>query len=219
MFKRSNQKKSKGSKSVHIVADGKSEFSIPNPGGLQATGIPTTSMKLKFNCGTATTSSVTWANLLDTVVFAATSTSVYDLFYSARLHSVEVWLPPQVAGVATSAQFTLAFDSPSQGDQRVWSCYSGPTGGYLKAKPSNHSINGMMWQNSSSVGCFTVNNCPIGALIQVNVTFRTRMGSGSAIAAAQAASGATAGTVYFRGLDGLAIASTKFPPVPASYAI
>ena len=204
---------------VAVVADGRSEFAIPNPGNLQVSGIPTVSMKLKFNCGTATTSTVTWANILDTVVFAATATSVYDLFYAARLHCVEVWLPPQVAGVATSAQMSLAFDSPTQGDQRLWVCYAGPTGGYMKCKPSNHSLNGLTWQNSSSVGGFTVNNCPIGALIQLSITFRTRMGSGSAQAAAQAASGATAGTVYFRGLDGLAIASTKFPPVPASYAI
>lgn len=204
---------------VQVVADGRTELSIPNPGHLQASGIPTVSMKLKFNCGTATTSTITWANIMDTVVFASTSTTVYDLFYSARLHSVDVWLPPQVAGVATSAQMSLAFDSPSQGDQRLWVCYSGPNGGYMRARPSMHSINGLTWQNSSSIGGFTVNNCPVGALIQLNITFRTRMGPGSAVAASQAASGATAGTVYFRGMDGLALASTKFPPVPASYGI
>ena len=218
MFKKSNQKGKGKVQSVHLLADGATESSIPNPGALQATGIPTVAMKLKFNVGTASTSTVTWANIMDTVVFATSSTALYDLFYSVRLHSVEVWLPPSVAGVATSAQATLAFDSPSQGDQRIWVCYAGPQGGYLKAKPANTSPNGMFWQNSSSVGAFTVNNLPVGALIQLNVTFRTRMGPGSALAAAQAGTGLSTGTVYFRGLDGLAIASTKFPPVPASYA-
>ncbi len=89
----------------------------------------------------------------------------------------------------------------------------------MKCKPSNHSINGFTWQSSSSVTAFTINNCPIGALIQLNVTFRSRMGSGSAVAASQAATGATTGAIYFRGMDGLASASTKFPPVPASYII
>ena len=216
--KKSKAQKKKAVEYVHVLSDGTTSLSIPNPGALQATGIPTVSMKLKFNVGTASTSTITWANIMDTIVFATSSTTLYDLFYSARLHSVELWLPPAVAGVATSAQASIAFDSPSQGDQRLWVCYAGPNGGYLKAKPSAHSLNGLTWQNSSSVGAFTVNNLPIGALVQLNITFRTRMGSGSAVAAAQAGSGLTTGTVYFRGMDGLAIASTKFPPVPASYA-
>jgi hypothetical protein len=220
MFKKSNRGKGKRSvQTVRLLADNKTEAAIPNPGGLQVTGIPTTSMKLKFVCGTATTSTVTWANLLDTVVFAVTSTSVYDLFFSARLKAVEIWLPPSVEAVSANAQCSLAFDSPSQGDQRLWVVNSGPQGGYVRAKPSNHSINGWTWQDSSAVGAFTLNNCPVGALIQLDMTFRVRMGQGSAVAAAQAATGASVGTVYFRGMDGLATASTKFPPVPAAYSI
>ena len=220
MFKhQTSKKKSRKPVAVHLTADGKTESTIPNPGGLQVTGIPTVSMKLKFNCGTATTASITYANLLDTVVFAVTSTSVYDLFYAVRLHSVEIWLPPSLAAVAVNAQCTLAFDSPTQGDQRVRVCYAGPQGGNLKAKPSNHSANGLFWQDSASVTAFTLNNCPVGAMLQLNVTFRTRMGNGSSQAAAQAATGAQVGTVYFRGMDGLATSSTKFPPAPASYSI
>ena len=216
--KKTKSKQKKQVEYVHVLSDGTTSLSIPNPGALQATGIPTVPMKLKFNVGTASTSTVTWAMIMDTVVFATTTTTLYDLFYSVRLHSVELWLPPAQAGIATSAQASIAFDSPTQGDQRLWVCYAGPNGGYLKAKPSAHSLNGLTWQNSSAVGAFTVNNLPVGALVQLNVTFRTRMGPGSAIAAAQAGSGLQVGVVYFRGMDGLAISSTKFPPVPASYA-
>lgn len=217
MFKKTNKKRQNVTR-VAIIADGKTESSVPNPGALQVTGVPTTSMKLKFNCGVATTSTITWANVLDTVIFATSSTAAADLFFSARLHAVEVWVPPSVGGVATSAQASIAFDSPTQGDQRLWICYSGPQGGYVKAKPSNKSANGLFWQDSSNVTCFTVNNMPVGALIQLSISFRCRMGPGSAVVAAQAGSGMTPGTLYLRGLDGLAIASTKFPPVPASYA-
>ncbi len=202
-----------------IQPDGGTLASIPNISGLQPGVSMTVPMKLRFVCSTATTSTVTWANILDTVVFAATSTSVYDLFYAVRLHSVEIWLPDADLGVNQNSQCTLAFDSPTQGDQRIYAISSLGGPGYAKCVPSRHSLNGWTWQDSSSVGCFTLNNCPVGAQICLSVTFRTRMGQGSAVAAAQAASGASAGTIYLRGLDGLAAASTKYNTVPASYQI
>ena len=214
---RSKRRSKKQPTKVMIVPDGRSESTIPNPGGMRSIGVIQTSMHLRFVCGTATTSTVTWANLLDTVIMATTSTQAADVFYSMRLHSVEIWLPPAVQGVAVNSQTVLAFDSPTQGDQRVWIVSSGPTGGYQKCVPSKRSLNGLTWQDSSSVGGFTLNNCPVGALFQINATFRSRMGPGSATIAAQAGSGMTPGVIYLRGFDGLALASTKFPPEPASY--
>lgn len=202
-----------------LLADGKTVSTIPNPGGMQSYPLPQCSLKLRFSCSTATTSTVTWANLLDTVVMATTSTQVYDVFYAMRLHSVEIWIPPPVAGVSSSNQCGLAFDSPTQGDQRLWIASAAGGPGYVKAIPSKKSLNGLTWQDSSSVGGFTLNNCPVGAIIQLNVTVRSRLGQGSATVAAQAASGATVGTIYLRGMDGLPTASTKFPPQPASYSI
>lgn len=215
MFKRNGGKKKKPTREV-LVADGKTSASIPNPGGLQAYGTIQCPMKLKFTVVSATTSTITWANLLDTVIIATTSTAAADVFYSARLKCVRVWTPP-LAG-SNAYQATIAFDSPSQGDQRVWVCSSGPAGGYIEARPSRQSLNGKMWEDSSSVGVMTVNSLPVGTLIEVDVVFRSRIGPGSAVTAAQAGSGMTVGTIYFRGLDGLAAASTKFYPQPASYA-
>lgn len=218
-----NNRSKKGKKKVVVkemlVADGRTQASIPNPSGLQRLNIPTVSMTLRYVCSTATTSTVTWANILDTVVFATSSTQVYDLFFAARLHSVEVWTPPAVLGVNASTQCTIAFDSPTQGDQRIWACSAAGGPGYVKATPSKHSLNGFTWQDSSAVGAFTFNNLPQGADIAINITFRCRMGQGAAQAAAQAASGASTGTIYFRGLDGLATASSKYNCVPASYQI
>lgn len=217
MFRPRSNKKKRQVVTERLLADGNTAASIPTPGGLRTIGVIQTPMRLRFKCVTATTSTITWANLLDTVIMATTSTAAADVFYSVRLHSVEVWLPPSAGGAATNIECGLAFDSPSQGDQRLWVISSGPNGGYCKCVPSKRSLNGLTWQDSSSVGAFTLNNCPVGALFSLNVTFRSRMGPGSAQIAAQAGSGMTAGTIYFRGMDGLAAASTKFYPEPASY--
>lgn len=212
---RNRPKKGKARREV-LVADGKTVATIPNPGGLQAYGTIQCPMKLKFTCTTATTSTITWANILDTVVMATTSTSLADVFYSARLKAVRIWTPPMAGNNAYQA--TIAFDSPSQGDQRVWVVSSGPTGGYCECRPSKSSANGKFWEDSSSVGVFTINSMPVGTLIELDLVFRSRIGPGSAVTAAQAGSGLTAGTIYLRGMDGLAAASTKFYPQPASYA-
>ncbi len=216
MFRSKHNRKNRKVRKEALVADGKTVATIPNPGGLQAYGTIQCPMKLKFTCTTATTSTITWANILDTVVVATTSTQLADVFYSARLKAVRIWTPPMAGNNAYQA--TIAFDSPSQGDQRVWVVSSGPTGGYCECKPSKNSINGKMWEDSSSVGVFTVNSMPVGTLIELDLVFRSRLGPGSAALAAQAGSGLTAGTIYLRGMDGLAAASTKFYPQPASYA-
>jgi len=218
MYHRTRRGKQSKVRKEEIVADGRTSASIPTPGGLLSTGVIQATMKLRFVCGTATTSTITWANLLDTVIMATTTTQAADVFYACRLHSVEVWMPPSIAANAANAMLGLAFDSPTQGDQRLWVISSGPNGGYAKCTPSKHSLNGLTWQDSSSIGGFTLNNCPVGALFQLNVTFRSRIGPGSAQLAAQAGSGMTAGTIYFRGMDGLSAASTKFPPEPAAYS-
>lgn len=218
MFNRRGKRSKKVTREV-IIADGHTAASIPNPSGLRVYSLPQSALNLRFTCTTATTSTVTWANILDTVIMATTATQAADVFYAVRLHSVEIWLPASGAGVSTNNQCSLAFDSPTQGDQRLWVCSSfGGTGGYVKAVPSKKSLNGLTWQDSSSVGGFTLNNCPVGAVLQLNVTMRSRLGQGSAQIAAQAGSGMSVGTIYLRGLDGLAAASTKFSPIPASYA-
>lgn len=214
MFKQAKNKKKKA-QLVRVLADGKAESTIPNPGGLQVVGTIQSSFKLRFVTVTATTSTITWANLLDTIVMATTTTQLADVFYSARLKAVRVWTQPLAGNNAYQA--TLAFDSPSQGDQRVFMIVSGPQGGYCECKPSKASANGKFWEDSSSVGMMTLNSFPVGAVIEVDVTFRSRLGSGSAVIAAQAGSSLTPGTIYLRGLDGLAAASTKFYPQPANY--
>ena len=179
---------------------------------------PESALSLEWTAKTVFTGTITWRNILDTVVMATTSTAGSDVFYSCRLHYVEIWTPDAAAGVVADWP-SLAFDSPSQGDQRVFQIPCTANGGYAKCKPAKTSINGLTWQTSSSVGCFTLTNIGVGTIVRIKATFRARMGSGSATAAANALSGATAGTMYLRGLDGLATASTSWSCIPSNYQI
>ena len=131
-------------------------------------------MQLEYVTNATTTQSISWKNLLDTVLLAASSTVGYDVFYSAKLHYVEVWTPPTVGGVSSGAP-SLAFDSPSQGDLKVYNIPVSAQGGYCKCKPSKRSINGWTWQQASSITCFTLNSFSSGTFTRLSVTFRARM--------------------------------------------
>ena len=200
---------------MELIADGHTSAAIPVRGG-QGMPNPTSSITLDFVTNAVFTGSISWQNLLDTVVMATSTTTVCDVFYSARLKSVEIWSPPTVAGVVAGWP-SLAFDSPSQGDQRVVQIPSGPNGGYVKCKPSNHSINGWTWQDSSALNAFTLDNMAVGTVLRVKLVMRSRMVSVQP--AASAASGAVTGSIYLRGLDGLAAASCKFYVIPQAYQI
>ncbi len=212
----SKRKKSKNQPRKEIlVADGRTAATIPIPGGMVAKSLPESSMSLDYVLNAATSQSITWRQILDTVVFASSSTVGYDLFYSAKVHYVDIWTPPTTF-VALGAP-SLAFDSPSQGDQKVYNIPVGPQGGYCRCKPSMRTINGLTWQSSSSVTCFTLNSLSAGTYLRISVTFRARQGS--PVAAQNALSSATTGAIYLRGLDGLAKASSVFNCVPYNYQI
>ena len=108
---------------MELIADGQTSAAIPVRGG-QGMPNPTSSITLDFVTNAVFTRSISWSNLLGTVVMATSTTTVVDVFYSARLKSVEIWSPPTVAGVVAGWP-SLAFDSPSQGDQRVVQIPSG----------------------------------------------------------------------------------------------
>lgn len=200
-----------------IVADGRTAATIPVRGGVGLPN-PESALSLDFVANQNYTGTITWRNILDSMVMATTSTAGYDVFYSCRLHYVEIWTPDSAAGVVANWP-ALAFDSPSQGDQRVFQVPCTSNGGYAKCKPAKTSLNGLTWQTSSSIGCFTLMNIGIGTIVRVKATFRGRLGQGSSQVAANALSGATVGTVYLRGLDGLATASSSWSTIPANYQI
>lgn len=200
-----------------LVPDGRTVGTIPSLSGLQPSMTITVPLKLKFVCSTSSSlKDITWANIMDWVVIATTSTTGYDLFYNVRLHAVEIWSPDADTSVIPS-NCSISFPSTTQGDERTFLCVGAGGPGYVKAKPSNKSAGGLFWQATSSVVAFQLLNCNAGTLFQVSLTYR--LGYNSANAAGQALSSATAGKVYLRGMDALPIASTSFPPLPPNFGI
>jgi len=81
---------------------------------------------------------------------------------------------------------------------------------YVKAVPSKNSL-ASFYQASAAGNCFIV-NAPAGSIIDLHCTFKVT--NAIAVAAQNAVVAASAGEVYYRGLDGLNIATTNFPPIP-----
>jgi len=167
-------------------------------------------MRLRFTCTTAAVAKViTWQNLLDTIIVATSAITAVDLFDTVKIKKVEVWAVP-VQGNAPQAvrvQFGGVQGSPS-GSGRVFSDTSmGVTPAHVLAVPEKLSTDAM-WQLSNAYTAFLL-TCPVAAVIDVVVSFRTIQNV--AVVAAAVPAAATVGEMYFRGLDGLAAAGTTLP--------
>jgi hypothetical protein len=162
---------------------------------------------LRFTVTAATAGQViTFQNLLDLVLMATTAVAGFDLFDVVKLVQVEVW-GQAALGTPNSASITFV---TATGDRSVHTDTSlGVKPSYVKAVPSESSL-ASFWQVSAGGACFVV-QCPAGSVVDVSLRFKTA--SATPTAAQNALVGATAGELYFRGLDGLALAGTNFPPI------
>jgi hypothetical protein len=156
--------------------------------------------------------SFTFQNLLDTINIAASAVTAFDLFDQVRVNFVEVWAAP-VQGAAPQ-QVALEYSGATvgaAGDGRLYSDSSmGVEPAHVKAAPSRLSAAGL-WQTSSATVAFQL-TAPIASVIDVDLSFRT-VQSDAPVAVQNVPAGATTGQLYYRGLDGLAIAATQLPPV------
>lgn len=157
---------------------------------------------------------ITYAGLLNTILFASTATAPYTVFDAVRIRFVEVWSPSQ--GTTSSnpplpSTCSVAFANGTiDGDFAVKSDTSMTIHpAHVKARPSVRSL-AANWQNGVATGAFIL-NCPIGSVIDVCLDLRDL--PGSAAAAVNASIGATVGSVFYRGLDALGIGTTTMPPV------
>jgi len=127
---------------------------------------------------------------------------------------VEVWCD-QTAGNAATVQ--VIFDGVSAGsvgDQRLHTDTSmGIQPAHVKCRPSPKSL-ASTFQITSNNTAFYV-GCPSGSVVDVELTF-VQSSTLTAVATQNVLVGAVAGAPYWRGLDGLAIATTKFTPVVIS---
>jgi len=176
----------------------------------------THSVNLRFTVVAAATNSITYQNLLDTILLATTAIAPYQLFETVKVRKVMIW---SQGPIGTPTTVSLQFNGQtagSQGDRKVHTDTSlGVRPAFISASPSSVSL-ASKYQPSSTAVAFTL-TAPAGSIIDVCLTFNDS--PGTATAAQNASVGSVVGSVGFRGLDGLAASATNFPVPAGIYSI
>jgi hypothetical protein len=199
-----------------MMASASADRAIAHPPQINSYGI-THSTRLRFitNAGVAQTA-ITFENLLDLILVGTGVTSVSDLFQQVKVRAVEMWAVPVVGG-ATSVQVEFRDQTAGfVGDAKIHTDTSmGIQPAHVRARPAVRSQSSL-FQFSQAASAFTV-TCPSGTVIDVELTFRGL--PNLSVNAQNASVATTTGAWYYRGLDGLAKATTVFVPVidAASY--
>jgi len=164
---------------------------------------------MRFTCTSQGTQSVTAANMLDWLVVSSTATAAWDLFDVVRLHEIEMWCA-FVGSTPVSVGFEFNGQSAAvAGDGRNYSDTSmGVQPAHVRGRPNKRS-GSAQWQASSNFPMFTAFNCVVGTIIDVTCEYRNI--EAPPTAAANATVAAVPGQWYYRGMDALAAAGTKFP--------
>jgi hypothetical protein len=166
---------------------------------------------MRFQSNASFFASVTFQNLLDTILLAASATAGFDLFDAVRVNSVETWA---ISVVGTSVTLITIFGGEvvgAQGDQKTHTDTSmGVQPAHVKARPDPLTQAGQ-FQSSTANAAFAL-DIPANTVIDVSMTLRQPV-LGQAVAAQNVLVGATAGVLYYRGLDGKAAATTVLPVV------
>jgi hypothetical protein len=166
--------------------------------------------RLRFVVNAAVDQDITYKDLMDTILVATSSTALYDLFQMVKVRAVEVWAAP-LLGSAVSVG--VAFDSVSAGEigDLRWHTDTSMAvqPAHVKARPSPKS-QAAQFQPQSAASAFHL-TCPTGSVVDVELTF---VQSAQLVSnfATNVGVGLTTGASYWRGLDGLAIATTKLTP-------
>lgn len=173
-------------------------------------------MTMRFVTNAAFSGNVTFQNLLDMYLVAATATTVFDVFQTVKIRRVRVWALP-ILGQATSVSVEYAgVTAGVAGDQAFHTDTSmGIQPAHVDARPSAKSLASNYQVSSTAVAVGL--NIPSGSVIDFEVSYRGHLVS--AIAAQNASVGAVAGAFYLRGADGLAAATSKFVPELSATAI
>jgi hypothetical protein len=149
---------------------------------------------------------ITFQNMLDMILIATSAVAGVDLFDLVRIRSVECW---GQAALGTPNTISINFNSTT-GDQSLHTDTSlGVKPAHVLAIPSNKSL-ASFWQPSAGGNAFRI-ACVAGSVLDISLSFKTS--SNAPTAPSSALVGATTGELYFRGADGLATATTNFPPI------
>jgi len=182
---------------------------IPHPPQLPSYGI-TRDVRMRFAANALSTLTVTFQNLLDLILVANSTTTAFDLFESVRVNSVELW---SIAALGTQATAILVYDGTvvgAAGDQKTHTDTSmGVEPAHVKARPAKMTQAALYQMSTSNTAFYLA--APAGAIVDVSLSLRNPL-LGNSVAVQNALVGATVGAVYVRGLDGVAVATSKFTP-------
>jgi len=175
------------------------------------------STRLRWIVNSAVASaSITFQNLLDTLVVGTSATTVADAFFAVKIRKVEMWAD---SVVGTSTTVTCVFAGTGTGfvgDQKVNTDSSmGIQPAHVMSRPSPKSL-ASNYQVSSTQQALSL-TAPVGAVIDLELSFIQIFGGGG-VAAQNASVATNAGALYQRGLDGLAAAGTKYTPTAPATA-
>jgi len=183
---------------------------IPHPPQLKSYGI-TREGRIRFQATAAATVNITYQNLLDAILIATGATTAVDLFEQVRVNTIELW---SIAAVGTPSTCVLIFAGTTvgaAGDQKVHTDTSvGVEPAHVKASPDRLTQAGQ-FQPSSADTAFTL-EVPAGTVIDVSLTYRQPV-EAVVVATQNVLVAATAGAIYYRGLDGKTSALTNFSVV------
>lgn len=164
--------------------------------------------------GALTNQQVTFANILDGIIVATSATTAVKLFDQVRIKAVEIWAAgfQNIVGAAPApSTVTVTFNGDqvgASGNARVYSDTSvSIEPAHVRAVPDRGS-QVSQWQANAAGNAFMF-SAPLGAIVDVEVSLRN---DDSAPTASAAVVAATAGEVYYRGLDSVAIATTVLIP-------
>jgi hypothetical protein len=185
---------------------------LSHPPQLPSYGI-TRDVRLRFVSNAAFDAAITFQNLLDLILVAVSATSGFDLFEGVRINSVEVWAISAVGTPATAVVVFSGVTIGAYGDQKTHTDTSvGIEPAHVKAKPDPRTQAGQFQLSSADVA-FSL-DIPTGSVIDVSLSLRQPVAA-EAVACQNVLVGATAGAVYYRGLDGKALSLTALPCVGA----
>jgi hypothetical protein len=169
--------------------------------------------RMRFQCDQSGTLTVSFTDLLDCLLVATTTTQVFQQYDFVRVRCVEVWCASTTLGVpiTVGVQFNGGSSNGLVGDGRqISDTAMGSEPAHVRARPDPRSQAGQWNTNNSTSSAFTVVT-PNNSIVDVTCDY---MNVVSAPTLAQnVAVGATIGQFYYRGLDAIAFATTKYPPI------
>lgn len=173
----------------------------------------------RYYTNAVSTANITAQNLLDIyLIHAANATTGVRLFESIRLKRVRIWAVSITSNVPVTIEMEwISNNLNSGGPSRPMTDTSlgSATPAHLDLVPPAGST-ADLWQDLGSNAILFSVNLPTNALIDVELDGVIANGN-TGTSSQNAIVTGTVGTIYMRGLDGLAVVASNYTVVPGSY--